>query len=62
MEEKEQLQKAQEEARKLEEEEKEKAKKQDAEPEMAPTSQLDRDVMTRIDLLWRDSEKDKEKR
>merc|ERR1712176_316124 len=29
---------------------------------MANTSQLDRDVMTRIDLLWRDSEKEKEKR
>merc|ERR1712087_533055 len=54
-------QKQQEEAEKKKaEEEEEKLKNQEKEPEMANTSQLDRDVMTRIDLLWRDSEKDKE--
>ena len=55
-------QKQQEEAEKKKAEEEEKEKNAEKEPEMASTSQLDRDVMTRIDLLWRDSEKEKEKR
>ena len=55
-------QKEEAEKKKKAEEEEEKGKRQEMEPEMASTSQLDRDVMTRIDLLWRDSEKEKEKR
>ena len=61
--EKQQQQQQQQEAEKKKaEEEEENAKKREKEPEMASHSQLDRDVMTRIDLLWRDSEKDKDKR